>query len=175
MEQPVTTTSPQSSDEPIKGYVPNKGMPRFVGEVENKRLRKVIEEKDALIEKFKKYDEERKAYCAKLQSEYKDMKDFVDSFTEELKELQYEENICHEDYEEIIKLYGQWYGYKNRSQLYKGKLKAARASIKDLKDDVNKLEELMTGIGNIRTTMKISDRFMLMRQHLEVLMSKLVV
>ena len=48
----------QSSDDPVKGYVLNKGMPRFVGKTEIVRLRKVVDEKNAIIEKFQKYDEE---------------------------------------------------------------------------------------------------------------------
>ena len=168
------STQPQGSV-PEKGYVPNKGMPRFVGDTEIKRLRKVLEEKEACIEKFKKYDEERKAYVARLQEEYNDMKEFIDSFQEELKEIGSNEDLSQSDVDQVVKLFGQWYGYKNRSQLYHGKLKSARSCIRDLKEDIRKLEEMMTGIGNIRSATMISDRFMIMRQHLEVLMAKLTV
>ena len=59
------------------GYSPNRGMPRFVGSTEIRRLSKVIEEKNALIEKFRKYDEERKAYYADFMEEYEAMKEMM--------------------------------------------------------------------------------------------------
>lgn len=154
-------------------YVPNRRLPDFVGDTEIRRLKKVIEEKNSLIAKFKKYDEERKAYVANLQEEYGNMKDFVDSFSEELKEAYQEGELDRQDFDVMMKLFGQWYGYKNSSRLYHGKLKAARSSVRDLKDDLTKLEELLKGVGNISTIISVSDRFMIARQHLDVLAAKL--
>jgi uncharacterized small protein (DUF1192 family) len=54
-----------------------------------------------------------------------------------------------------------------------GKLKAARSSVRDLKEDLTKLEVLLRGVGNISTIISVSDRFMLARQHLDVLATKL--
>ena len=157
-------------------------MPPFGGDVEIKRLRKVIDEKNACIEEFKKYDEERKAYVAVLQKqvadikeELADMKEFTESFKEELQEVYADGEVSQGDYEQMVKLFGQWYTYKNHSRLYLGKLKSARASIRDLNDDINHLETLLKGVGDFRTTTQVSDRFVQTRQHLDTLMSKLLV
>ena len=54
------------TEEEVKAYIPNRNLQLTLsGEV--KRLRKVIEEKDALITKFKKYDEERKSYYRRFE------------------------------------------------------------------------------------------------------------
>lgn len=63
----------QESD--VKPYILNKGLPRFVGRTEFRRLDKVIQEKNALIERFKQYDEERKAYYAGFIEDYNEMKE----------------------------------------------------------------------------------------------------
>ena len=84
MEELEKEIQEENQQEPEKSYILNKGLPRFVGDTEFKRLRAVIDEKNALIEKFKAYDEERKAY-------YKDIQNLVDKLTEEKKAL-HEEN-----------------------------------------------------------------------------------
>ena len=81
MEELEKEIQKENQQEPEKSYILNKGLPRFVGDTEFKRLRAVIDEKNALIEKFKAYDEERKAY-------YKDIQNLVDKLTEEKKALQ---------------------------------------------------------------------------------------
>ena len=84
MEELEKEIQEENQQEPEKPYILNKGLPRFVGDTEFKRLRAVIDEKNALIEKFKAYDEERKAY-------YKDIQNLVDRLTDEKKAL-HEEN-----------------------------------------------------------------------------------
>lgn len=170
----------QEESQPEKGYVLNKGLPPFVADTEIRRLRKVVEEKNALIEKFKKYDEERKNYVAALQKlvddakqETADMKEFVDSFKEDIQEVCVNEEVSQDDYEQMVKLFSQWYTYKNHSKLYQGKLKSARSSIRDLKDDLTRLETILKGVGDFRTATQVSDRFVQIRLHLDTLMSKL--
>ena len=170
----------QKEDMP-EGYVLNKGLPTFVGDTEIRRLRAVIREKNRAIEAFKKYDEERKAYYAKVvaddarvKEENQSMKEFVDSFMEELKAVYADGEISQSDYEQMTKLFANWYTYKTHSALYKGKLKSARSSIHDLQEDLDCLERAMTGIGDFRTATQIADRFVLVRQHLDNLLSKLM-
>lgn len=57
------------TEKELKAYIPNKNLQLTLSS-ECKRLRKVIEEKDALIAKFKKYDEERKTYYRRFEQNY---------------------------------------------------------------------------------------------------------
>lgn len=165
-----------------KGHAPNKCLPRFVGDAEIKSLRKVVDEKNAVIEKFKASDEEQKTCIAGLQKElaktkeeYADLKEFADSFKEELEEVFVNNDISQDDYSWLVKIFGQWYTYKNHSKFYLGKLQSASSCIRDLKDDLTELEEITKGLGNIRSATKIADRFLAVRQHFDNLASMLMV
>lgn len=164
---------PKAEEEPAQGYILNKGMPPFVGDTEIKRLQKVVEQKNAAIEAFKKYDEERKKYCENLLEEYNEMKSFVESFAEELKEIYADGELDDQDYRTMVKLYVKWYTYKNNAQFYHEKLKGARGSVKDLKEDLTKLEDLVSGIGDFRAAGRVVERFGIIRQHLDTLTGKL--
>lgn len=174
------TTSPvmeQASDMPEKGYVLNKGLPRFVGHTEIKRLRKVVEEKNALIEKFKKYDEVRKAYYADLMEEYEEMKSSFDQFTLELMNTVEDGDIDSSEQKKILKLYRNWYTYKRKQDLYKEKLVDARHSVKDLREDLTKLENLLgkLSFGNTTEVEQVVERMFVMRKHLDTLQAKIIV
>ena len=157
------------------GYSPNWRLPRFVGPTEIRRLNKVVEEKNALIEKFRKYDDERKAYYAGFMEEYEAMKESFDQFTQELQKV-FEDNGREEsDYRKVLRLYRNWLNYKNHAEHYKDKL--ARESVRDIKDDLGKLEELL-GQLEYETASDLEhvvSRMFTMRKHLDVLQSKLLV
>ena len=57
------------TEEEVKIWIPNRKL-QLTQKAEIERLKKVIQEKDTLIEKFKRYDEERKAYCHRLEQNY---------------------------------------------------------------------------------------------------------
>ena len=165
----------KSAEQQEKGYVINKGMPRFVGDTEIKRLRKVVDEKNALIEKFKKYDEERKAYYAELMDEYNEMKSSFTQFTDELKKVMEDGEMTHSEYKRFIKLYGHWLTYKNHVMLFKNALATARQSVKDLVKDLKVLEALVVNAGDMTLIEQLTDRIHVMHQHLDTVRSRLEV
>lgn len=160
-----------------EGYTPNKRLPRFVGPTEIRRLSKVIEEKNALIEKFKEYDEERKAYYAEFLEEYEAMKESFDQFTLELRKACEDEELELSDYKKILRLYHNWLNYKNDAEHYKQKLAAARESVHAVCADVAKLEGLVGRLDYYRLS-DLESVVALMsttRKHLEILQAKMTV
>lgn len=160
-----------------KSYVVNKGMPAFVGRTEINRLRKVIDEKNALIEKFKKYDEERKVYYANLQSDYDELKASHDQFSEELLSVLANGDIDEPEYKKFIKLYHHWLSYKQRQEYYRNKLADARSSVRDLLSDIVALEAMSEGVpvDSFSTVDNFVRRMIIMRQHLDTLVSKITI
>ena len=165
----------EQNSEPEKGYVINKGMPRFVGDVEIKRLRKVVDEKNAAIEKFKKYDEERKAYYAEFLEEYSEMKSLFDKFTEELSKVVDDGKMTASEHKRFMKLYGHWLTYKTHAMLYKNALATARQSVKDLVKDLKVLEALVVNAGDMTLIEQLTERIHIMHQHLDTVRSRLVI
>ena len=164
----------QSAEQEERGYVINKGMPRFVGDVEIKRLRKVVDEKNAAIEAFKKYDEERKAYYAGLTEEYEEMKSSFTQFNEELLKVVQDGDMSQSEYKRFMKLYGHWLTYKNNANLYKNVITTAKQGVKDLIKDLNKLEVLVLNAGDMTLIEQLTDRIHVMHQHLDTVRSRLV-
>ena len=185
----------QSAEQPEKGYVINKGMPRFVGDTEIKRLRKVVDEKNALIEKFKKYDEERKAY-------YQDIENIVDKLKENNEALKKENaNLCKKietlrkkqeplfapelrklmesgdmtitEYEKFMNLYAYWLQHRNDVMFYKSRLKTGRGSVKDLKGDLQSIKDILSHAGDMEMLDRLSERILSMTAHLDTLQQRL--
>ena len=157
------------------GNIPDKGYPCSGGDTEVDRLAKIIEEKDVLIERLKKESDGRKEDLDRLQGSHDSMKEFTDSFCEELKKICADGELNENEYGQITKLYGQWYIYKKNCQLYKGKLKGGRSCVHDIKDDLDKLEALLPEVVTIAAMRKMTDRIFIMRQHLEILQGKLLI
>ena len=177
MDNNQLSVSQPMADEPEKGYILNLGMPRFVNETEIRRLRKVVKEKNALIEKFKKYDEERKAYYAERKEEYDAMKQSFDQFSLELAKAVEDGELDASEHGKFMKLYRHWYTYKCRQELYKGKLAEARHSVREVRDDLSKLEALL-GVLPLTSTSgleQVVNRMITMRKHLDTLQSKMIV
>lgn len=158
-----------------KGYRPNSGMPAFVGNTEIKRLNKVLDEKNALIEKFRKYDEERKAYYAERMEEYEEMKNSFDQFSEELLKVVDDGDMEQSEYRKFLKLYRNWFIYKANADLYKSKLADARDSVRDLREDIKKLEDSLVklDIDKINDLEVLALRMCTMRKHLDTLQMKM--
>ena len=176
-------------------YVLNKGLPRFVGQTEIKRLRKVVEEKNALIEKFKKYDEERKEY-------YKNIQDLVDRLESENSELKKENaklqtiveklrkkqeplfapelrglmesgDMTASEYEKFMNLYAYWLQHRNDVMFYKSRLKTGRGSVKDLKSDIQSIKAILMNAGDMELLDRLSERMLSMTAHLDTLQQRL--
>lgn len=173
-EKEVFAQVVEASTEPEKGYVINKGMPGFVCDVEIKRLRKVVDEKNALIEKYKKYDDERKAYYAKFMDEYSEMKESFTQFTEELVKVVEDGEMSHSEHKRFVKLYGKWLTYKNHAMLYKNAIATARHGVKNLVQDLKVLEALVINAGDMTLLEQLTDRIHVMHQHLDTVRSRLV-
>ena len=67
-------TGQRLTEEEVRTYIPNRNL-QLTLSAECKRLKKVIGEKDALIAKFKKYDEERKSYYHRFEQNYEMMEE----------------------------------------------------------------------------------------------------
>lgn len=195
MEELEKEIQEENQQEPEKPYILNKGLPRFVGDTEFKRLRAVIDEKNALIEKFKAYDEERKAY-------YKDIQNLVDRLTDEKKAL-HEENakLCKtieklrkkqeplfapelrqlmetgemtaSEYEKFMTLYAFWLQHRNDVMFYKSRLKTGRGSVKDLKGDIQSIKAILMNAGDMELLDRLSERLLSMTAHLDTLQQRL--
>ena len=174
MKQPdIEKPDMAQTDENIQPYVLNKGLPRFVGHTEIKRLRKVVDEKNALIEKFKKYDEDRKAYYAGLLEENEELKESLTHFSEELMKVVQEGDMTDSEYKKFLKLYGRWLTYKNDMNRYKGHIAIARQGIKDLEQDLKKLENMVVDAGEMTLLERLTERIHVMHQHLDTVRSRL--
>ena len=196
MKQPdIEKPDMAQTDENIQPYVLNKGLPRFVGQTEIKRLRKVVEEKNALIEKFKKYDEERKEY-------YKNIQDLVDRLESENSELKKENaklltnveklrkkqeplfapelrglmesgDMTASEYEKFMNLYAYWLQHRNDVMFYKSRLKTGRGSVKDLKSDIQSIKAILMNAGDMELLDRLSERMLSMTAHLDTLLQRL--
>lgn len=196
MNQPETKKSDMDlNEESVLPYVLNKGLPRFVGQTEIKRLRKVVDEKNALIEKFKKYDEERKEY-------YKNIQDLVDRLESENSELKKENaklqtnveklrkkqeplfapelrglmesgDMTASEYEKFMNLYAYWLQHRNDVMFYKSRLKTGRGSVKDLKSDIQSIKAILMNAGDMELLDRLSERMLSMTAHLDTLQQRL--
>lgn len=179
----------------IRAYVPNKGMPCFVGTTEITRLRKVVDEKNALIENFKKYDEERREY-------YKDIQDLVDRLESEKSELKTENTQLRKDveklrkkqeplfapelrklmesgdinataYEKFMTLYSFWLTHRNNVKIYQSRLTAGCDSIKNLTSDLQSIKDILATAGKMDLLDRLSTRMYSMTSHLDALKQQL--
>ena len=185
----------QSAVQSEKAYVLNKGLPRFVGRTEIKRLSQIIEEKNAAIEAFKKYDEERKEY-------YKDIQNLVDRlesendelkkenvklqanmeklrkkqepmFAPELRELMESGDMTATEYEKFMNLYAYWLQHRNDVIFYKSRLKTGRSSVKTLKKDLQSIKTILSNAGKMDVLERLSERMLNMTSHLDTLQQRL--
>ena len=134
------------TEEEVKAYIPNRNFQLTLsGEV--KRLRKVIEEKDALITKFKKYDEERKAYYRRFEQNYEMMEKRFDEFLEAINDCDdIDDGTKGFDKEVVMRL------YRGKVTIDKEKpvLQSSQSKLLKLQDCFNNLEFAMMGVGNVQ-------------------------
>lgn len=174
MSEKEEGVSAQNTEQLVKSYVTNKGLPPFVGDVELRRLRKVIAEKNVAIEAFKKYDEERKEYYAGMMEDLKELRSTFDQFNEELLKVVDDGDMTNSDYKRFMKLYANWLTYKNEVIMYKNTFFSVRQSLKDLRDDINTLERMTRNITEMSLLEQVTERLYVMRQHLETTRSRLI-
>ena len=134
------------TEEEVKAYIPNRNFQLTLsGEV--KRLRKVIEEKDALITKFKKYDEERKAYYRRFEQNYEMMEKRFDEFLEAINDCDDIDDGTKGFYKEVVM---RLYRGKVTIDKEKSVLQSSQSKLLKLQDCFNNLEFAMMGVGNVQ-------------------------
>lgn len=155
---------------------------------ENIRLRKALNEKNlqmkaviddctakmqSLVEKYRKHDDQRKAYYARFEEEYDAMKEYFDSFSEELRKAMDDESFSDNDRKAVLKLYQHWYSYKKESATLWGKISTGRQGIKGILKDAEILTGLVQKERDIHNIEAVTDRVTVLRQHLDTLKTAL--
>lgn len=155
---------------------------------ENIRLRKALNEKNlqmkaviddctakmqSLVEKYRKHDDQRKAHYARFEEEYDAMKEYFDSFSEELREAMDDESFSDNDRKAVLKLYQHWYSYKKESATLRGKISTGRQGIKGILKDAEILTGLVQKERDIHNIEAVTDRVAVLRQHLDTLKTAL--
>ncbi len=132
------------TEEEEKAFIPNKRL-QLTDKAEIKRQRKVIEEKDALITKFKKYDEERKIYCERLTNDYNMIKLRFAEFASAIDECEGIEDGTKEFYKNVIERMQKSNG-KTVTHRDLTKIGSSYKKVQKLRDYTDDMECLITGI-----------------------------
>lgn len=139
-------TGQKLTEEEMKAYTPNLNLQLTLSSEVN-RLRKVIEEKDELISKFKRYDEERKSYYRRFEQNYEIMEERFNELLDAINSCDEFEAGTKEFYNSII------------MRLYKGKVDAdkeksvlqiALSDLQKLQEGFDNLEWLILDVGNVQ-------------------------
>lgn len=170
------------------GYIPNVGMPEFTPRTEIRRLRTIIQQKNAAIDGFKEYDEKRKLHVKRLEEVNSDLKKENVRLNEELeklhkkplpfsapelKELLAGGDMTAPEYEKFMMLYAYWLQHRMDVMFYKGRLKQGRQIVKDLKKDLLSIREVLSQAGNMELLERLSERMLSMTAHLDTLQQRL--
>jgi GTP1/Obg family GTP-binding protein len=132
------------TEEEVRAYIPNRNLQLTLsGEV--KRLHKVIEEKNECIAKFKRYDEERKAYYRRFEQNYEMMEERFNEFLEVTNDCDEIDDGTKEFYKEVVM---RLYQGKVNSDKDKSVFQKALSELNKLQDCLNNMEFVMMGVGN---------------------------
>lgn len=109
------------------------------------RLRKVIEEKDALIAKFKRYDEDRKTYYRRFEQNYAMMEERFAEFMDAINECDGLDEHTSEFYKEVVMRL-----YKSRVTKDKEKsiLQTSYSKLTKLSTSIDDMEFVIMTVGN---------------------------
>lgn len=132
------------TEEEEKIWIPNRNL-QLTQKAEIVRLNKVIEEKNAAISKFKKYDEERSEYCHRLEQNYALMEERFGEFADAINECDEIDDGTKEFYKEVIM---RLYRCKVSQDKEKSVLQTSFSQLSKLQDTINNLEFIMMGVGN---------------------------
>ena len=132
------------TEEEVKAYIPNRNLQLTLSS-EVKRLRKVIDEKDALIAKFKRYDEERKQYYHRFEQNYEMMEERFNELADAINDCDEIDDGTKEFYKEVIM---RLYKGKVATDKEKSVIQKAFSDLKKLQDCFNNMEFVMMGVGN---------------------------
>ena len=147
------------TEEEVKAYIPNRNLHLTLsGEV--KRLRKVIEEKDALITKFKKYDEERKAYYRRFEQNYQMMEERFNELADAINSCDEIDDGTKEFYREVVM---RLYRGKVATDKDKSVLQVAYSNLMKLQDCFTNMEFTIMGVGNAQKRAELLDELRKMK------------
>lgn len=132
------------TEEEERAWIPNRKL-RLTQKAEIVRLRKVIDEKNAAISKFKKYDEERSEYCHRLEQNYAIMEERFGEFADAINECDEIDDGTKEFYKEVVM---RLYQGKVNSDKDKSVFQKALSELNKLQDCLNNMEFVMMGVGN---------------------------
>lgn len=132
------------TEEEVKAYIPNRNL-QLTQVSEIKRLRKVIEEKDALINKFKKYDEERKIHYHRFEQNYEMMEERFNEFLEAINDCDDIDDGSKDFYKEVVM---RLYQGKVKTDKEKSVLQTSLTQLSKMQETINNLEFVMMGVGN---------------------------
>ena len=132
------------TEDEVRAYLPNLRL-QLTQKAEIERLRKVIQEKDALIEKFKKYDAERTEYCHRLEQNYSLMEDRFNEFCDAINDCDDIDDGTKEFYQEVV---SRLYKSKVTDDKKKSVLQIALSRLTKMQDNFNNLEFAIMGVGN---------------------------
>lgn len=132
------------TEEEDRGYIPNRKL-QLTQKAEIVRLKKVIEEKNALIDKFKKYDGERKLHYSRFEQNYALMEERFNEFLEAINDCDEIDDGTKEFYKEVVM---RLYKGKVATDKKKSVIQKAFSDLKKLQDCFNNMEFVMMGVGN---------------------------
>lgn len=127
-----------------KIWIPNRKL-QLTQKAEIARLHKVIEEKNAAINKFKKYDEQRSEYCHRLEQNYALMEERFGEFSDAIGECDEIDDGTKEFYKEVVM---RLYKGKVSTDKEKSVIQKAFSDLKKLQDCFSNMEFVMMGVGN---------------------------
>ena len=128
----------------MKAYIPNRNLQLTLSS-EVKRLRKVIDEKDALIAKFKRYDEERKQYYHRFEQNYEMMEERFNELADAINSCDEIDDGTKEFYREVVM---RLYRGKVATDKDKSVLQVAYSNLMKLQDCFTNMEFTIMGVGN---------------------------
>lgn len=132
------------TEEEVKAYIPNRNLQLTLSS-EVKRLRKVIDEKDALIAKFKRYDEERKQYYHRFEQNYEMMEERFNELADAINSCDELDDGTKEFYREVVM---RLYRGKVATDKDKSVLQVAYSNLMKLQDCFTNMEFTIMGVGN---------------------------
>ena len=132
------------TEEEEKIWIPNRKL-QLTQKAEIERFKKVIQEKDTLIEKFKRYDEERKAYYHRFEQNYALMEERFNELADAINDCDEIDDGTKEFYKEVIM---RLYKGKVATDKEKSVIQKAFSDLNKLQDCFNNMEFVMQGVGN---------------------------
>jgi len=132
------------TEEEERAWIPNRKL-QLTQKAEIVRLHKVIDEKNAAISKFKKYDEERSVYCHRLEQNYALIEERFGEFCEAIDDCDDIDDGTKEFYKEVVM---RLYKGKVATDKEKSVIQKAFSDLKKLQDCLNNMDFVMQGVGN---------------------------